>query len=347
MIPMVEFHIFDEGVITRISGKMGSGKTHGALFLAERSFWKLYAMQSKQSKHRFRYPYKILTNIKINWKEWENKHNGKPHPMKEYFIFITSLRGLFNSIVEVDKGILILDEAGIFASSGYSSKSKSIGQWEHILKLCRKFGLAIMWIDQRGKGSTPPTVRDLSTYHIDKPGKYNMIMYEVFYTDNGRDPREKVVGKYRYRGGVTIPFYTKAPSSFDMRIGEKEVFVKGKWVTEELQAEDVFNATKDCTPENMRPVMKKFLIKHGIHPESPSYASDIERDNNTVDSTPGTDTAGPATTKGLVYQILDKAHAKGTTLKPRELRVTLSWIRRDTLSKYISSWKKDRGIENP
>lgn len=345
-----DFQILKRGTISRITGKPGSGKTHGALMLIERT-WKRFRAEKKK------WPYKVLTNIVIDWDKYKAAE-GKEHPMRSDIIQVTSLKTLYWEILETRDAVLVLDEAGLFGSSGAAGVRKALGQWEQILKLCRKLGMAIIWIDQRGKGSIPPTVRELCSWHIHKPSKTRLVLKEVQYLDDGRDAIERKKGTWKYFGGVTIPFDTHAPGSFDMELGEKAV-IKGKkevWIP--ITTADVYNAVKSCKEREIRPTLKEFLLHFSIAPDRAD-----QRANNRVGVPEGRmDDApkdlerrgGPRVRpqaidcdKGAVYAILDRYRANGLSRLPlpREIQAALPWMYAPNISRYISDYCKDKGIE--
>lgn len=341
-----DFQVFNEGTITRVTGKPGAGKTFGAMWFIERCWNRL-------RKARKRWPYKILTNVIIDW------DRDPAHPMRKDIIQVTSLTTLYWEILESKEAVLVLDEAGLFGSSGAAGRRKDLGQWEQIIKLCRKLGMAIIWIDQRGKGSIPPTVRDLCTWHIHKPGKGYILLKEVEYRDDGKEPVERIRGKYRSWGGLTIPYEGKAPGSFDMFLGEKAVIVgkKEKWVP--ITTHDVYDAIKSCKEREIRPTLRKFLEFYSIFPDKMDRRANNTDRENTVGTgmirdrrRPGSSPVTPGiidSDKAAVYAIVDRHRSVGLTELPlpREIQAALPWMYASTVSRYLNEYCRDKGLPPP
>ena len=111
---------YDPGSLSIISGRMGAGKTDYSLRLVEIAMKKAKGIQ-------------IISNIAMK-KKVKNYH------------FTNNLMGLLDQMVKVNHGLLVLDEAGIFGSSGSSGLKRETGQWEQFIKLSRKFGLATLCV---------------------------------------------------------------------------------------------------------------------------------------------------------------------------------------------------------
>jgi hypothetical protein len=341
-----DFQVMKRGTITRITGKPGAGKTHGALMFIERTRKRFL----QEGKH---WPYKVLTNIIIDWDQ------DPKHFMRNDIIQVTSLRTLYWQILEGQDFILVLDEAGLFGSSGAAGVRKHMGQWEMVLKLCRKLGMSIIWIDQRGKGSIPPTVRDLASWHIHKPSKGAFILKEVLYTDDGRDAVERTRGKYKAWGGVTIPFDTHAPGSFDMELGEKAVIKNKREVWVPITTADVYDAIKSCKQREIRPTLKAFLKLYAIPPDrtdtQANYRERVHNEEEQIIREGGRRGPSPVhpgivdNDKAAVYAIIDRHRAKGLKEMPlpREIQAALPWMYASTVSRYILNYCQDKGLTPP
>jgi len=215
----MSFH--DPGTLSIVSGRMGAGKTDWALKMCE------YAMKKKPH-------IKIISNI------------GMMKPVKNY-LFCNTLTALLEAMIKVKEGILVLDEAGIFGSSGASRRQKDNGQWEQFAKLSRKFGLATIWIDQRVTGSVLPTIRDLARYRFHKRTKFELEIYE-----HGDDidqwllvDRIRLTSEDRTR----LPFDTLDIGSFEMDLPD------------DLTIRDVFNYLSKFRSSEVRTALKGWLNK--------------------------------------------------------------------------------------
>lgn len=329
-----EFTLFQRGTISRVSGKPGSGKTDGSLYLAE--------LQWKRARIT------VLTNIVIDWEK------NPDHPMRSHIHQVTSLKGLLWKILDIREGILILDEAGIFGSTGAAGRRQDLGTWEMILKLIRKFGLAVMWIDQRGKGSTPPTVRELSSWHIHRPSKFIMEIYEVFYKDDHRDPIERIRARWRMneKNTTTVPYDTHAPGSFDMNLGDRDVYdpEKDKWHKEEIRLREILDAIRNVREKDLRPTMKRFLEKNNMAPE-PETAAAEEREREKEEEkglpTPSSPAMIPVlpqralTRKEIVFWILDLHEKAGKDPPKTKVLAHVLMVPGETISRIKNQWKFD------
>jgi len=292
-----------EGTVTRVSGKMRSGKSDFSLRVCEIILTEIDP------------DLKVMTNIVIDWEGYREKH-GKPHPLQDKFIEVTSLKKLFWTLTEIDRGILITDEAGIFASSGASGKRKDLGQWEQIIKLIRKFHVSVIWIDQRGKGSTPPTIREMCSYHIHKPQKYEAEFYEIEYDHRRDDVKEKkifsLVVPPTYRTG--IPYDTYAPGSFEMDLGTVSKWdEKGKETVEVLTARHVFDYTRKVKGRSLKPALAKWLKIFNIDRDddlTPEQERLLLEELTPPESQPPPKPR-PPTEKEIVFHILSKSKEKG------------------------------------
>jgi hypothetical protein len=294
---------YSPGTLSIVSGRMGSGKTDWSLRLAEEA-------QRKSPGLR------IITNIR----------NTKP---VHNYLFCNRLTDLLRAMIEVKHGLLILDEAGIFGSSGASSRRKELGQWEQFVKLSRKFGLATIWIDQRVGGSVAPTMRDLAKYRFHKPGKFFCEIYQGGHEDDPIIERLKLTSMDR----TTLPFDTLDIGSFNMDLPETVEIVNGKEKKKQLTIRDVFNFLSQFRSSEVRPALADWLDKIGT-----------EQRNRSMDHTESSSLQDGGVTKAdLIRQILD-IHTPSNTLEyPRNkdlipiLDVTDRYVR-----KVKKQWLKER-----
>jgi hypothetical protein len=133
---------YDPGAINIISGSPGTGKTDLSLRLCE---------QARKKDPRIT----IVSNIPL-----------AKNP--DWYYHYTRLSGILWFITALPRSILVIDEAGIYATSGAGGDTDTRGILERLVKICRKFGLSIIWIDQTVTGSVPPKIRQMSTYHWQK-----------------------------------------------------------------------------------------------------------------------------------------------------------------------------------
>lgn len=328
--------ITDPGTVTRITGTMGTGKTDFSLFIAEQGICK-----------RKDPDYRILTNIVMDW------DMDPEHPLRDQVIEVTSLPRLYWEITRTKQGVLILDEAGIYASTGASSKRSEIGQWEQIIKLIRKFGLGIIWIDQRGKGSTPPTVRALCRYHVHKPYKTRAEFYEVYYDQRGDKERERKLATWKVskESTTSLPFDTNAPGSFNMVLGVRtEVKDNGKSKDIPLTSRDVFDYLANVKGREIRPKLQAWLRYHNITDKTPQASllekelpSKVDLDNKGEDL----EDEGvriPSATEAI-FLVLDKAQEKGRDPPKNKILADIFDIHPVSVSRIRGQWREERMVQ--
>jgi hypothetical protein len=238
----------DNGALTVFTGRPGSGKSNRALYYAER-------IQANFSKA-------IVTNIILlsdKGESYKQGYNGRIGWDGLHNVF--SLRGLLKAIIQHERIHLILDEAGVYASSGASRRNEYIAQFEMIIKLCRKFRMSVAWIDQRGTGSVPPTMRELAQFHVHKPYKTREVIYDGF-PDSGWSIR-KVKDIRVTRNDLTrIPYDHEAPGGFDFDLPWMlKMNKKGKEELTRATMRDVFSAIKNLNYTAARPALGEWLKK--------------------------------------------------------------------------------------
>ena len=238
------------GTLTVITGNRGSGKTDLSLRLTE-------AIIQKNPGIR------ILTNIVMLRKQ--NEINLQ---------VITKLTELIENMIQYKRIHLILDEAGIFATSGNAGNRKDVGQWELFIKLFRKFGISMMWIDQRGVGSVPPTMRELTNFHIHKK---DLFMYEIFEGFKGENGTRKLESRIlTHTDRTKIPFDTDATGSFIMDLPEVDGY--------QYTVKDLFDAMANVNSKQARPTMEKWMDK--VKSKQAEMELNLEREKETVKRSP-------------------------------------------------------------
>ena len=246
-----------------------SGKTDFSLRLGEDSLKKVSGLE-------------IITNIQMT------------KPMDRLTV-VTKLTELLDKMVRTKHALLILDEAGIFASSGASRRNESIGQWEQIIKLSRKFGLATIWIDQRTFGSVPPTIRELCRLYIYKPTKFRANVYD------GLQPNSRKLATWRLTTAdrTTLPFDTYSVGSFSMDLPDKMVTRQdGKQVLQRVTMTNVFEALANVPSDRTRPELEKFMLKLGA--EYDINARDKERETLEGEAS----SPPPVSARSVVFSVL-------------------------------------------
>jgi hypothetical protein len=263
----------DPGTLTIIEGRMGAGKSDLALRMAEKS-------QEKNPD------IKIITNVMML------EGVSKDLLRRRGIFFCNNWWGLILLLLTVHRSILILDEAGIFASSGYSGKGSDIGPWEQFIKQSRKFGVAIFWIDQRGEGSVPPTMRALTCYHYYKPQKFRYEMWEGFREMSG----SKLINKRKltHKDRTTIPFDTDANGSWSSNI--PKIMEDGE--EKEPSIRDLIDCVSDVNGSQIRPTMKGWVEK--IQLNHAKMVQVLEREY-----TVGSPDNRPLTMKEVIRWLLD------------------------------------------
>jgi len=223
-------------------------------------------------------------------------------------IFCNSWFEYIKLLYENPRSILVLDEAGIFASSGYSSKGSDIGQWELFLKMCRKFGVAVFWIDQRDVGSIPPTMRTIAYYHIDKPEMFTMETWRKTKYSKG----SKLISKRKLskKDRTKIPFDTEAPASWnnDMPIwyGEEE---------RQLTIRNLIDRVSNVNGFQIRPTIKEWMEE--IKRNQADHSRVLEREKDRADAK---DSKKGITLKEVVFFLLSEDEKNERTRKgPSEI----------------------------
>lgn len=145
----MRFH--DPGAINIIAGRPGTGKTDLSLRILENG------RRRDPEIHG-------ISNIPLA---------GGPSWYHQY----TTLSGILWYIVAFPRSVLIIDEAGIYATSGAGGDTDTRGILERLVKICRKFGLSVIWIDQTIEGSVPPKVRQMATWVLKKIQKDRTEIY--------------------------------------------------------------------------------------------------------------------------------------------------------------------------
>jgi hypothetical protein len=213
------------GTLTIITGNRGSGKTDLSLRFAE-------TIVEKHPK------IKILTNIFMKG------------PAEDWNItVITKLTELLENMVQHDRIHLILDEAGIFATSGSAGNRGDVGQWEQFIKLFRKFGISMMWLDQRGVGSVPPTMRTLCNFHVHKKDLFSYLLWNGFKEMEGTKRIDGYLLSKKDR--TVIPFDTNATASFIMDLPKIDGY--------QYTIRDLFDRLSNVNSEQVRATMKEWL----------------------------------------------------------------------------------------
>ncbi len=138
--------IFEAGIVTLITGRMGSGKTDFAMYLADIAR---------------RRGYRILTNI-ILLEETDN------------IAKVTKASDLFRELANEGSFVTILDEAGLFANSKQIKKKENLELVKMILVI-RKLGSSVIFINQRDM-ETAKTLRYLTKYEFHKKSKKEVVV---------------------------------------------------------------------------------------------------------------------------------------------------------------------------
>lgn len=215
---------YDRGRLSLITGRMGSGKTDFGLYLAERSQQKVKDLV-------------IISNVALTRK-------------RDNYIWCNSLSKLLKAMTEVKRGLLIIDEAGIYATSGAGGSWKDNGQWVRFIKMQRKFGISTIWIDQTVDGSVLPAIRNLALYKFvkSKMDRTNQYYVDIFIHGEEKDEWDLVKGYQVGPDSVTsLPYDTDDIGSFKMDLPF------------DLTIKDVFDHLSDFRSSEVRPALKKWL----------------------------------------------------------------------------------------
>lgn len=206
-----------EHTITLLGGK-GSGKTNTACVLMESlikygftiytniHFFDLKDVGLAIAKH------KLLKNI-----DYQEKHQN--------IHIVSSLSGMMHGLVFEGKKVVILDEAGIHASSS-QPMSKTTVAIKQLTYIIRHFNACIVFIAQT-KGSLPPDLREkLVDYEINvyrqsrsmTLGKRSIAYddYNVEYIDF------PIVDEWAKIPHSTFPYDSNFPTGFEMDIDLKQ-----------------------------------------------------------------------------------------------------------------------------
>ena len=177
--------IFAPGVITLITGRMGSGKTDFALLLAE--------IAMKRRGHT------ILTNIIM-----EREVEG--------VVQVTRASELLRQLAEEKTYVTILDEAGLFANSKQIKNKANISLVKLILVI-RKLGSSVIFVNQRDM-ETVKTIRYLSVIEFHKEShKIARVLSDYTYGSLLHNiPR------------TSLPFDTRAIAFFKIDIDIEKLF---------------------------------------------------------------------------------------------------------------------------
>lgn len=299
----------DPGVITIWTGRPGSGKSNMALRYGEASL----------KKHRI----PIITNIVMldAIKDWPGVH------------VCTRMTDLLKTMCQYQRALVILDEAGIYSSSGAGGSQKERGQWEMFIKLSRKFGVATFWIDQRGYGSVPPTMRELCTYHIHKPGKTRLEMYYGF---KGEPDSRLIASRNIGREDLTtIPYDHLAPGSFIIDLPDRDVYDPNtnKWKIEQQTIRDLFDYIANSKSTEIRGRVLEWLSveKFTVNPSMEGSA---------VEGGPkkgGRDRA--VNIRDVIFFILDKAERDHRDVRSCDIRDVLGLRSLSRVSNIKKEWK--------
>lgn len=295
----------DPGTVTMITGVMGSGKTDLALRFAETII----------EKHPETV---IITNIVMNRsvRKWK-------------ILYCNSWWNFLKLIVEHEKSILILDEAGIFASTTDSGKMSDMANWNRFIKLSRKFGMSIFWIDQRDYGSIPPTVRELAVFHVHKPEKYSYELWAGFRGDRGSN---KIKQRFlTSKDRTNIPFDTLSTGSW---LNDMPKWYEGE-DSRQLTIRDLFDKVSSVNGSEIRRTMKEWITE--IKRNNEVYNDAVqERDKKKVLQE---SSSHVTTLKEIVFFILDADLKKGRKRGPSEIGKFLD-RKPQSISRIMKEWKE-------
>jgi hypothetical protein len=200
---------FTEGKIGLIDGTMGSGKTDFACTLME-------ALIKKKQ-------FKIITNI-IFLKQEPN------------IITCSTAKKLLLNLVETDKTVVVLDEAGLWFSSK-EGMTKGNRQLEKLIMLIRKFRSNLIFIAQSYR-YIPPIVKDFYTIRASKTGKTVM---RIYIRNNGKHMEDKI----RDVWPTSLSFDSYSIPYFDF----------------DINLEKLFNSVATIPSNQIKEVMKEELNK--------------------------------------------------------------------------------------
>lgn len=215
---------YDRGRLSLITGRMGSGKSDFGLYLCERA-------QQKDPDLT------IISNIAMM------------KPVKN-FIWVNSLKKLLHAMVDTEKAILLIDEAGIYATSGAGANWKDNGQWVKFIKMQRKFGISTIWVDQTIEGSVLPAIRNLALYKFVKTKNDRTKQYfvDIFIQGEEKDDWDFIKGyEVGFESVTTLPYDTDDIGSFKMELPL------------DMTIQDVFDHLSNFRSSEVRPELKKWL----------------------------------------------------------------------------------------
>lgn len=150
--------VFREGNINTLLGPPGSGKTNCALFLGEKAIDAGYFIYT--NIHFFKYA-KVAQACEKNLLPKGVRYKRVPQEMTT----ITTLSDLLLGLLNTDKNIVILDEAGIFASST-NTMARKVRELKELAYVIRHLRSSLFLIAQ-SKGSISPSLRsELVTYEM-------------------------------------------------------------------------------------------------------------------------------------------------------------------------------------
>jgi hypothetical protein len=202
-----------------------------------------------------------------------------------------------------------------------------------------------MWIDQRGKGSTPPTVRALCRYHIHKPYKNRADFYEVYYDQRGDKERERKLATWRvYKDSTTsLPFDTLAPGSFSMELGVRTEITKDDKIKElPLTSRDVFDYLANVRGRDIRPKLTEWLRYYDITSQRPQ-ASLLEKEVPLkVDEAPEPQGTRIPSAKEAVYLVMETAKEEGRNPPTNRTLAEAFGIHYRSVIRIKQQWKEER-----
>jgi len=186
--------VFHEGHIVTLYGPPGAGKSNCAGFFMEMAIEQGYHVFTNIHFFKFRHVKKACLAGKLPTGVFYKKKPDEVHVAK-------TLSDLLIGLMGNDKNIVMLDEAGIFASST-APMSKMTKQIKELAYIIRHFSASLLLITQT-KGSISPDLRKtLVKYEMNiekKRGKYRLLSIGravPYVNDDGEhDVRFEVIRK--------------------------------------------------------------------------------------------------------------------------------------------------------